>query len=166
MTDKSDNEADAPQKDELAEARAKADEYLDAARRIQAEFDNFRKRSHKEIDDSRRYATERLSGSLLTIADDLGRALDSSRDAGELREGVSNIQRNLMKALEENGVYEIPTDGGFDPVVHEAICVTDGDEDGCIAEVYQKGYKMHDRVIRCAKVRVTKKPEEQKEQGE
>ncbi|MDR3206634.1 MAG: nucleotide exchange factor GrpE [Candidatus Methanoplasma sp.] len=164
MTDKSVNEAEASRKDELAEAKAKADEYLDAARRIQADFDNFRKRTQKEIDDGRRYATERISGSLLTVADDLGRALESSGDLVELREGISNIQRNLMKVLEENGVCEIPTCGGFDPAVHEALCVTEGDEDDRIAEVYQKGYRMHDRVIRCAKVRVTKKPKEQKEE--
>jgi molecular chaperone GrpE len=144
---------------ELAEAKAKAEEYLDTARRLQADFDNFRKRSQKESEDFRKYANENLIRSLLTTVDDLHRALSNSKERTELSEGVTNIEHNLTKTLGEYGVSEIPTDGKFDPSLHEALCVSDGDEDDLIAEVFQKGYRMHDRVIRYAKVRVTRKAE-------
>ncbi|MDR0522869.1 MAG: nucleotide exchange factor GrpE [Candidatus Methanoplasma sp.] len=158
MTGKSEKKAE-EQKAALAAAEAKAEEYLDMARRAQADLENHRKRSQREAEEFRRYAKEGILRSLLAISDDLERALGGSRDAGELREGVENIRRNLNKVLEENGLSEIPADGAFDPAVHEALCVSDGDSDGQIAEVFQKGYRMHDRVIRFAKVRVTRRAE-------
>jgi molecular chaperone GrpE len=151
---------------ELAEAKAKADEHLDTARRLQADFDNFRKRSQKESEDFRKYANENLVRSLLTTVDDLDRALGTVKERTELSEGVKNIEHNLTKTLEEYGVTEIPTNGRFDPALHEALCVSPGDEDDLIAEVFQKGYRMHDRVIRYAKVRVTKKAEGEEQRAE
>lgn len=165
MTGKSRNK-DAEEKEAdtaLAEAQAKADEYLDIARRLQADFDNFRKRTEKENEEFRKYANEGLVKELLTIVDDLDRALSSTDEDTDLVKGIKGIRYNLAKILESNGLSEIPTDGKFDPAVHEALCIVNGEEDGNIAEVFQKGYRMNDRVVRYSKVKVTKKTEEEKE---
>lgn len=144
----------------LAEAEKNAAEYLDMARRKQAEFENFRKRTEKENEDYRKYAVSGLVSELVNVADDLGRALESAKEDSPLKDGVRSIRDNLMKILEAQGLKEIPTDGKFDPNYHEALMVTEGPEDDRIAQVYQKGYTMNGRVLRCAKVIVTKKKEQ------
>lgn len=146
-------------KDELADAHEEAAKYLDMARRTQADFDNYRKRTERDNAEYRKYATSGLVTELLNIADDLERALSSMKQGDPAAVGVGAVRNNLMKVLNEQGLKEIPTDVDFDPNVHEALMVAEGDEDGKIAEVYQKGYMMHDRVLRYAKVKVTKKKE-------
>ncbi|MDR2698119.1 MAG: nucleotide exchange factor GrpE [Candidatus Methanoplasma sp.] len=152
-------EASGEMTDALAEASAKADEYLNIARRLQADFDNFRKRTEKENEEFRKYATAGIAKSLLTVADDLDRALGTAGENTELAAGIRSIRQNLMKILEENGLAEIQTDCKFDPNFHEALCTVEADTDGDIAEVFQKGYRLHDRIIRYPKVKVTKKKE-------
>jgi molecular chaperone GrpE len=146
----------------LAEANAKADEYLNIARRLQADFDNFRRRTEKENDEFKKFAAAGILKSMLSLADDIDRALGSAKEETELVIGIRGIRQNLMKMLEENGLTEISTDCKFDPNVHEALCTVDGDTDGEIAEVFQKGYRLHDRIIRYPKVKVTKKKESEK----
>jgi len=143
----------------LAEANAKAEEYLNMARRLQADFDNFRKRTEKENEDFRRYAVCGMEGTLLNIGDDMDRALGTAKEEDELVKGIRGIRHNLMKILEENGLAEVETDCRFDPNIHEALCTIEADTDGEIAEVFQKGYRMNDRIIRYPKVKVTKKKE-------
>lgn len=150
-----------PEADPLAEAQAKADEYLDMARRLQADFDNYRKRSQKEREEYRAFATADLLSEMLAIVDDLDRALGFCGEENDFSTGVRGVRRNLMKALESKGLKEIDTDGRFDPAYHEAFGVVEGEEDGCIAEVFQKGYCIGTRVLRTAKVKVTKKKQEQ-----
>lgn len=145
---------------QLEEARRKADEYLDMARRVQADFENYRRRMEREADDRRRYAALDLVKELLNTADDLGRALENADPEDLLTVGVKGVRDNLVKILEAQGVREIPTDGKFDPELHEALATVEADEDGMVAMTAQKGYMMHDRVIRYAKVIVTKKREE------
>ena len=130
----------------LAEAQAQADKYLDMARRLQADFDNYRKRTQRENEEFRKYACSSIVGDLLTVVDDLDRA--------------RGVRANLMKVLESNGLKEIPADGKFDPEYHEALCTVDGDEDGLVAEVFQKGYTLNGKVLRYSKVKVTKKKAE------
>ncbi|MDR3075097.1 MAG: nucleotide exchange factor GrpE [Candidatus Methanoplasma sp.] len=146
-------------KDALAEANAKAEEYLNIARRLQADFDNFRKRTEKENEEFRKFATEDMTRDLLTIVDDIDRALGTAEEETELVTGIRGIKQNLMKILEGNGLTEISTDCRFDPNTHEALCTVEADTDGEIAEVFQKGYRMNDRIIRYPKVKVTKKKE-------
>jgi molecular chaperone GrpE len=148
--------------DAVAEANAKAEEYLNIARRLQADFDNFRRRTEKENEEFRKFAAADIVKGLLTIADDMERALGTAKEETELVIGIRGIRQNLMKILEENGLTEIPTDGKFDPNIHEALCTVEEDTDGEIAEVFQKGYRLHDRVIRYPKVKVTKKKESEK----
>ena len=148
--------------DELAKAKAEAESYLDMARRVQAEFENYRKRSEKENAEYRKFATSGLVSELLNIADDLEKALETATDVeGNFATGIKAIRGNLMKILENQGVTEVPVDKGFDPNMHEALMVMEGDEDGKVAQVYQKGYLMNGRVLRTAKVVVTKKKEQE-----
>lgn len=151
------------EKDPLAEAKAEAEKYLDMARRLQADFDNYRKRTQRENEEYRKFACSSLVGELLTIVDDLDRALEHAGEETEFVKGIRGVRSNLMKTLESNGLKEIPTEGKFDPNYHEALCTVDGDEDGDIAEVFQKGYMLNGKVLRYSKVKVTKKKEESEE---
>ena len=148
----------------LEESEAKAQEYLDMARRLQADFENLKKRTAKELDDFKKYATADMVNEILTVMDDLERALKHADQESELAKGVSAIHANLMKVLVSRGLSEIPTEGKFDPNCHEALCVCDGEEDGTIREVFQKGYRMGDRILRYSKVMVTKAKQEGEEQ--
>lgn len=166
MTDKS-KKKDAEQAeaiaDELAEAKAEAEKYLDMARRLQADFDNFRKRTQRENEEYRKFACSSVLSDLLTIVDDLDRALEHAGEETEFVKGIRGVRANMMKVLEANGLTEIPADGKFDPDCHEALCTVEGDEDGDIAEVFQKGYMLNGKVLRYSKVKVTKKREESEE---
>ena len=137
-------------------------ELSDRLLRKVAEFDNYRKRTEKEMADFRKFANSGLVTELLNVVDDLGRALESAPDAeSPLAVGVKAVRGNLVKILEAQGVSEVPTDKGFDPNMHEALMVVEGEEDDKIAQVYQKGYMMNGRVLRFAKVVVTKKKEQE-----
>jgi len=143
---------------ELAKQKALAQDYLDTARRVQAEFENFKKRTAREREELLRCANERLLVDILTIHDDLQRALDADCTHEELRAGVSKIHANLAAFLQANGVREIPADGRFDPTCHEALATGEG-EDGKILEVYQKGFYLGTKVLRTSKVKVARSSE-------
>ena len=144
-------------KDPLVEAQVKAEQYLDMARRLQADFDNYRKRSQRENEEYRKYACSSIVSDLLTIVDDLDRALEHAGEETEFVKGIPGVRANLMKILEANGLQEIPADGKFDPNFHEALCTVEGEEDDMVAEVFQKGYTLNGKVLRYSKVKVTKK---------
>ena len=150
----------------LEEAENKAAEYLQMAQRLQADFDNFRKRTQRENEEFKTFATAGLISELLTIEDDLDRALDNAKEENDFVIGVRGIRQNLMKVLESKGLTEIPTNGKFDPNCHEALCIVEADTDGDIAEVFQKGYRLGNKVLRYSKVKVTKKRSETQEEGE
>ena len=146
-----------PQVDPLKEAQEQAEKYLDMARRIQADFDNYRKRTQRENEDFKKYASAGIVTDLLTVVDDLDRALDHAEGDDVFVTGIRGVRANLMKVLEKNGLEEIPADGKFDPNYHEALMSVEGEEDDQIAEVFQKGYTLNGKVIRFTKVKVTKK---------
>lgn len=148
---------DEPKVDPVAEIQAKADHYLDLALRLQADFDNYRKRKEREIEDYKKVATSGIVTDLLTIVDDLDRALEHAKEDDDLVVGIKGVRANLMKILENNGLKEIPAEGKFDPNFHEALMAVEGEEDDQIAEVFQKGYTLNGKVIRYTKVKVTKK---------
>ncbi len=148
---------DEPKVDPVAEIQAKADHYLDLALRLQADFDNYRKRKEREIEDYKKVATSGIVTDLLTIVDDLDRALEHAKEDDDLVVGIKGVRANLMKILENNGLKEIPAEGKFDPNFHEALMAVEGEEDDQIAEVFQKGYTLNGKVIRFTKVKVTKK---------
>lgn len=151
-----------PMAAELEKYKAEAQENLDRYQRTFAEFDNYRKRTEREMADYRKFATSGLVKELLDISDDLERALSTAKDLEDpFTVGVKAVRGNLIKILESQGVTEVPTDKGFDPNMHEALMVMEGEEDNQIAQVYQKGYMMNGRVLRFAKVVVTKKKEQE-----
>lgn len=170
MTGKSEESKAAAEGDEvsskLEEAQAQAEKYLDMARRLQADFDNYRKRTQRENEEFRKYACSSIVGDLLTVVDDLDRALEHAGEETEFVKGIRGVRANLMKVLESNGLREIPSEGKFDPELHEALCAVDGEEDGMIAEVFQKGYTLNGKVLRYSKVKVTRKTEEKAESKE
>ncbi len=149
--------AEEPKVDALAEAEAKAEKYLDMARRLQADFDNYRKRTERDNAEFKKYACSSIVTDLLTVVDDLDRALGYVKEENDFVIGIKGVRANLMKVLEANGLKEIPAEGDFDPNYHEALCTVEGDEDDKVAEVFQKGYTLNGKVIRYSKVKVTKK---------
>ena len=161
-SEKKEKEQDAQEdlEKELEESQAKAAEYLSMAQRLQADFENFRKRTQRENEEFRAFATAGLITDMLSIVDDLDRALEHADGENDFVIGVRGIRQNMMKILESKGLTEIPTEGKFDPNCHEALCVVEADTDGEIAEVFQKGYRLGDKVLRYSKVKVTKKKEE------
>ncbi len=144
-------------KNPLAEAEAKAEQYLGMARRLQADFDNYRKRTERDNAEFRKYACSSIVTDMLTVVDDLDRALSYVKEENDFVTGIRGVRANLMKILEANGLKEIPAEGDFDPNYHEALAAVEGEEDGKIAEVFQKGYSLNGKVIRFSKVIVTKK---------
>ena len=142
--------------DALARATAERDEYLALAQRVQADFENYRKRAAREQERLVAHAHERLVRELLPVLDDLERALDAAErhEEAALVDGVRLVQKALRGALEREGLAEIPTDGPFDPHVHEALMSRpdDGVEPGAVLEVVQRGYRLGERVVRPARV--------------
>jgi molecular chaperone GrpE len=139
----------------LAEAEAKAEEHLDQLKRLAAEFDNYRKRVARDQAALVERAAERLVKELLPVLDDLERALEAAEahEEAKLEDGVRLVHRSLAAALSKEGLEAIPTDGAFDPHVHEALLSQPSEaEEGTVIEVLQKGYKLGDRVLRPARV--------------
>jgi molecular chaperone GrpE len=142
--------------DDVAKLAAERDEYLDLAQRVQADFENYRKRAAREQERLVAHAHERLVRELLPVLDDLERALEAAErhEEAQLVEGVKLVERSLRDALRKEGLAEIQTEGAFDPHVHEALLTqpSDGAEAGSVLEVVQRGYRLGDKVVRPARV--------------
>ena len=141
---------------ELEAARSERDEYLDALRRLKAEFENSRKRQEREVSRLLETASERLVVELLPILDNLDRALEAE---GDIHEGVRAIRDQLVSALGKEGLLPVASDGQhFDPNVHEAVLSqpTEEHEEGTILQTFQRGYLLNGKPIRPAKVVVAK----------
>ena len=149
---------DAP-RDPLAEAEAKRDEYLDLARRTQADFENYRKRTAQQASQAAERAKAGLLRELLPVVDNLERALAAAADSeGPLHEGVKLVLTDLQGVLARAGVEALePAGERFDPNVHEALSTmpVEGTESGVVVEVVEKGYRSRDTVIRPARVVVS-----------
>ena len=147
---------------ELEEAKAKAAEYLEGWQRTQAEFANFKKRNEQERKELLKMANATLITKLLPIFDDFERAfqtLPKSLLNFTWIDGIALIYRRLQAILEAEGLSVIETEGqDFDPLLHEAVTYEESDdhEEGQIIGEVQKGYKLGDRVLRPALVRVAK----------
>jgi molecular chaperone GrpE len=140
--------------DELAQAAKERDEYLDALQRLKAEFDNYRKRVARDQQELAARAHERLVKELVPVLDDLERAMAHE---GDIEEGVKLIHRSLAAALAKEGLKEIETDGKFDPHTQEALLSQPSEaEEGTVIQVLQKGYTLGDRVLRPARVVISK----------
>jgi molecular chaperone GrpE len=138
------------------EEQQEEQEVDDRLLRLAADFENYKKRVARERQEYIAFANERLLKELLPILDDLERALDSAEqhEEAQLEDGVRLVHRSLASLLERHGVQQIPTDGKFDPHVHEALLAQPSEdaETGAVIDVVQKGYKIGDRVVRPARV--------------
>ena len=141
----------------LKEAQAKAEEYLDMAQRVQADFDNCRRRTRATRAEAFEDGAREFIKGLLPVVDNLERALaQESADEG-LMTGVRLVYRQLMEALEKRGVTVIDRKGEkFDPNLENAVLqgTPEEGEPGTVCAVLQKGYKMGDAVLRHAMVKV------------
>jgi molecular chaperone GrpE len=147
---------------EVTELRAKADEYLDGWQRARADFANYKKRIERDQEESRGRAAAALLAKILPVEDDLRRAVRERPEAEgypHWADGIELIQRKLAALLEAEGVELIPADGvAFDPALHEAVTYEPSNDhkEGEIIEVIQQGYRLGERVLRPARVRVAR----------
>jgi molecular chaperone GrpE len=147
---------------DLSLLQAQAAEYLDGWQRSRAEFANYKKRVDKEAEDARSRITSEIVTHFLPVLDDLERALkDRPQDGDGARwaDGIELIYRKLGALLDAEGIETIPAQGErFDPMVHEALTLEDSAEhgEGVVIEVIQQGYRLGERVLRPALVRVAK----------
>jgi len=146
---------------EIETLKNEKQELEDRLLRQQAEFDNFRKRTQKEKEADRKYKAQDIASDLLPIVDNFHRALQTEVDASakNFAEGVEMVYRQLQEALKNHGIEEIETVGQeFDPNLHHAV-LQEEDPDkasNLVVEELQKGYRLKDRVIRPAMVKVNK----------
>jgi molecular chaperone GrpE len=154
-----DKEEEQPEVDKVAEITSQYEEMKDKYLRLTAEFDNYRKRTLKEKSDILKYAAEEVLKDLLPVIDDLDRALkavDAAKDIDSVKEGISLIINKFNDFLKAKGVKEIDALGKeLDTDLHEAITkipVEEEDKKGKIVDVVQKGYMLHDKVMRFSKV--------------
>jgi len=160
----------------LKEKSKQADIYFDKLLRLQAEFDNTKKRLEKEKQEFIRFAEACLILELIPIMEDFERALESANkkdDIKSLKKGIEIIVKHLKNLLTKRGLKEIETvTKPFDPTLHEALLQEEDEEhpENTITEEYQKGYSLGDKILRHAKVKISKKKDkkdlEQKKQEE
>jgi molecular chaperone GrpE len=134
--------------------------------RTYADFENYRKRMQRDLADFRKYANEQFALELLTVVDHLGLALKHAGESGEtaqgMREGVELVYRQLREVLEKFGVKQFGAAGEpFDPARHDAMMQVATAEvpENTVVQVMQDGYLYHEKVLRHAKVSVSKRPD-------
>jgi molecular chaperone GrpE len=166
MAEEVENTEQAEQADEVGELEAlrnENEELIDTLQRLQADFDNYRKRAARGPAALVGRGGERIVKELLPVLDDLERALEAveSHEEAKLEDGVKLVHRQLEQLLEREGLASVETDGKFDPHVHEALLTQpSAAEEGSVIEVLQKGYRLGDRVLRPARVVVAGPKEE------
>jgi molecular chaperone GrpE len=169
QTDSFDENTEKDEKDELnklvSDLRQKVEDERDRVLRVLAEFENYKKRMSRQMEDYKKYANEALLKELLSVVDNLERAICSSEHAKDnprescVVEGVEMTLNEILKVLEKFHVTPFEALGKpFDPVFHEAVMQqeSNGHPENLIIQVLQKGYMIHDRLLRPAMVVVSK----------
>lgn len=156
------NPADQYEQPAAEEKQSKEAEYLEMAQRIQAEFDNYRRRNANARADAILDGKVEAIKAFLPVMDNLERALETERTngtQGSLMEGLEMVLKQMKQMLADLGVEEIDATGKeFDPNLHNAVMQVEAGEDrkaGQVAQVFAKGYKLKDKVLRYAMVQVT-----------
>ena len=143
----------------LETAVKQRDEYLDSLRRSQAEFQNFRRRNQTARSEGYQDGVRETIAAVLPALDNLERALEAAKQAGEsdsLTSGVEMTLNMLLEGMKKFGLEEIPAKGeNFDPELHNAVMKEPAEEPGKVLEVFQKGYRVKDKIIRYAMVKVS-----------
>lgn len=159
------NDPNAPDPTEhVAHLAQERDALRDQLLRAMADMQNFRRRVQQEKEETRKYATETLVAELLPVLDNFERtlaAVESGAGIETLVEGVKMVDKQMRSILESVKLSRIPSQGlSFDPEHHEAIAVEETDQhpEGTIIEELQPGYRIAEKVIRPARVRIAKKP--------
>ena len=145
-------EPGAPQRDTAA-----ADDFKDRYMRTLADFENYRKRTEREKSDFYKYAVQGLLKELLPVLDNFDRALDHAEDGDDFHKGVLLIYKQLVDTLRKHGVKPIDESGvKFDPNIHEAVMREEDPSvpSQTVTSILQKGYFLHDRLLRPALVKV------------
>ncbi|ASQ46871.1 nucleotide exchange factor GrpE [Legionella clemsonensis] len=154
--------------EQLTAAEQKAHENWEKAARAMAELENVRRRAERDINNAHRYGVEKLLTSFLPVADSIEQALQLSEKEqnSSMHEGLELTMKLFLDILEKNGVKQLdPLGEPFNPQEHEAMSMQEAKDaaPNTVLAVFQKGYKLHDRVIRPARVVVTKaKPVDEK----
>lgn len=142
--------------------KAEKEEVFNRLQRLQADFENYRRRTRIEKEETLKYASESIISQLLPVVDNFERALSSVKDGGgveKFSEGIEMILRQLMQVLNNEGVTQIDAVGcTFDPQCHDAVMQVEeeGYEENTVVEELLRGYKLKDKVIRPSMVKVTK----------
>jgi molecular chaperone GrpE len=154
MEDKETASEEAPSESETPE---QPEDYLALAQRIQADFENYRKRAAREAAAAGERAKSGLIRELLPVVDNLERAITSAEDGEQhLAEGVRLVHSELIAVLERNGIQQFdPAGDKFDPAEHEALSVRNDGEPGVVLDVVEKGYRANGTVLRPARVVVS-----------
>lgn len=145
--------------DLLKEAERQAKEHYDAWMYAKAEAENIRRRAHEDTDKARKFALEKFSGELLAVKDSLEAALSiEASDVASYKNGVELTQKQLASVFEKFSIAEVhPLGEKFDPHKHQAISMVEAEaEPNTVVQVLQKGYTLHERVLRPALVMVAK----------
>jgi molecular chaperone GrpE len=170
-TDGAAPEADKPEaelaalRERLQEAEKTRDEYLKLAKSARADFENYQIRARRDRDEERRYAQLPLAHDLLAPLDNLERATAAAQKAGEqgpLTQGVTMVVSQLLDVLRRHGITRVEAEGQpFDPNLHQAVMQQPSARvpPNTVVQVLEQGYRMHDRVLRPARVAVSSAPE-------
>lgn len=131
-------------------------ELEDQLKRVQADYQNYRRRTEQQQENSRKRAAQQLIKEVLSVVDNLELALSQADEDDSLYQGVELVLGQLISVLEDHGVQKVPTEE-FNPQYHEAIMSVESDQpEGTIVDVMQPGYLLAGTVLRTAKVRVSK----------
>jgi molecular chaperone GrpE len=153
-------------REEFEKVKAERDQLLDRLARLQAEFENARKRSERERGEFRDYATGNVVEQFLPVLDNFALALKSTGSAEQLRSGVELIVKQMDDVLRQLQVVPVATVGeAFDPRLHEALGTVERDDlpDQHVAEEVRRGYKLRERLLRPAMVRIVSNPKQKSE---
>ena len=157
--------ADSQEKSVQEELQIYQDKYI----RLAAEFENYKRRAQRDQSDAIRYANESLLKNLLSTLDNLERAIQCGKDAGasgSLLEGVELTHKQFLETIEKLGVHQVSSAGSlFDPNMHQAVAQVESEtaEPNTVVEEFQKGYFLHDRILRPAMVTVAKEKSDKTE---
>lgn len=173
-TEAENKQADPPKKDadkeiDTAKLMEQLESEKDRVLRLSAEFENYKKRKQRELDEFKRFANETVFRQLLTVADNLERAIfaaDNASDEDGLLGGIKLTHKEIIKLFETFSVKPVEAENKpFDPNFHQAVNQEETDEfpENTVTSVLQKGYVLHDRLIRPAMVVVSKRAEKETE---
>ncbi|GAB6064148.1 nucleotide exchange factor GrpE [Deferrisoma palaeochoriense] len=152
----------AAEEDRLSRVTAELEETRKKLLYLAAEFENYKKRTERRLQEAAEFGCEAVLRDLLPVLDNLERAVEHAKQAGAegyegLLEGLGHVIQQFHDVLGRHGVEPVPGEGEpFDPYVHEAMAQVEGEEHGKVHQVYEKGYRLKGRLLRPAKVVVTK----------